>query len=113
MHTEAGGGALGAPRKGVELAGVAGLVLSPQLQQGEVAVAQAGAEVDAALEGLRHAGLAVAAGKPGHGGGLGILALFAPAPQHLEHLTRAAVAAGQGELLPTHCRLVAVLVYSL
>lgn len=110
VHNEAGGGALGAPREGVELAGVAGLVLGPQLQQREVAAAQAGAQVNSALKGRPETGLGVAAGEPGDGGGL-LALLSAPAPQHLKHLLREAVVAGEGELLPTHCCLVAVLVH--
>lgn len=109
VNGEAGGGALGAIGEGAELAGVAGLVLGPQPQQGEVAVAQAGTQDDAALKGLVHAGLGVAASVPGHGGGLGLLSrLGTPAPQHLVHLPREAVVAGEGEPLSTHSRLVAV-----
>lgn len=92
----------------MELAGVAGLVLSPQLQDGELGVAQAATQAHPTPELLADA-LVVTPGIRGHSGGVALLGRLPP--QHLVHPVGEAIPAGEGGRLPAHRRLVALQVH--
>lgn len=105
VNRQAGGGAPGALWVGVELAGVAGLVLHPDPLYGQPGVSHGAAQAHAAAEGLLHQRVAVL----GVGRHAGCVALFGRLPpQDLSHPLREVVRAGEGGLHPAHCSLVAL-----
>lgn len=93
INKEAGGGAFGAVRVCVELTGVAGLILRPDLLDGQVGVPQGEAQADPTRKLVGYVPVAVL-GVGGHGGGVALFGRLPP--QHLAHPLREAVPAGQG-----------------